>query len=91
MNIAELIALATVRSGKSRGELAAELGYKNQSKLSKLSAGENKPTASEIVYLAMKANLPPVRTLAEIEAEMNPEFRELWMKVSKSEESVREL
>jgi len=91
MNIAELIALATVRSGKSRGELAAELGYKNQSKLSKLSAGENKPTATEIIYLAEKAKLPPVMTLAEIEAEMNPEFKNLWEKIKATASSVREL
>lgn len=91
MNIAELIALATVRSGKSRGELAAELGYKNQSKLSKLSAGENKPTATEIIYLAEKAKLPPVKTLAEIEAEMHPEFAAIWNKVAKASAGITSL
>lgn len=90
MDISELIALATVRSGKSRGELALEMGYKNQSQLSKLSAGEKKPNASEIVYLAVQAKLDPVKTLAEIEEQSHPEFAAIWQRI-KTADSVREL
>lgn len=90
MDMAELIALATVRSGMSRGEMARELHHKDQSRLSKVAAGGLEPKAYEIVYLAEKANLNPVKTLADIESKMHPEFASIWDRVT-GRESVREL
>lgn len=91
MNMAELIALASVRSGKSKGELAKKLGHKDQTRLSKLGVGALEPKASEIVVLAEDANLDPVKTLAEIEAQMHPEFQAIWNKIKETASSVREL
>lgn len=90
MNMAELIALATVRSGMSRGDLARLLGHKDQSRLSKLAAGALEPKATEIVTLAEKAQLDPMKTLGQIESEMHPEFADVWARVT-GQESIREL
>ncbi|MDZ4100701.1 MAG: hypothetical protein U1E12_03380 [Hydrogenophaga sp.] len=90
MEIAELIALAAVRSGKTRKELAEEMGATGQ-KLSKLSAGEHKPNASEIIFLASQAKLPPLKTLAEIEGELHPEFAAIWKKVAKASAGITSL
>lgn len=83
MNMGELIALATVRSGKSKGELARELGYEHQSKLTRLGAGQKAPNASEIVYLAEVAKLPPLETLADIEIQAHPELASAWKRALK--------
>ena len=90
MNMAELIALASVRSGMTRGELAKLLQHKDQSRISKLAAGALEPKATEIVTLAEKAQLDPVKTLGQIESEMHPEFADVWERVT-GQESVREL
>ncbi|MGC1175762.1 hypothetical protein [Polaromonas sp.] len=81
MNIAELIAIASVRSGKKKKELAEEMGHKGQTRLSRISSGEAAPEASEIVYLAQAAQLHPIETLAEIESERHPEFAKIWKAV----------
>ena len=78
MELAELIAIASVRSGKTRGVMAKEMGHKSQSRISRLSAGQLVPEASEIVYLAHEAKLPEMQTLAEIEAERHPQFAKMW-------------
>jgi DNA-binding CsgD family transcriptional regulator len=84
MTMAELIALATVRSGKSKGEIARELGYQHQTKISRLANGEVRPNASEIVYLAEIANLPPLETLAEFESAANPHLAQAWKQALKA-------
>lgn len=78
MKIAELIAIASVRSGKKQKELAEEMGHKDATRLSKLSAGRLAADASEIIYLAQNADLPPVQTLAEFETERHPELAGVW-------------
>jgi hypothetical protein len=78
MTIAELIAIASVRSGKKQKELAEEMGHKDATRLSKLSTGRLAADASEIIYLAQNAKLPPVETLAEFETERRPELAGVW-------------
>jgi hypothetical protein len=84
MTMAELIALATVRSGKSKGELARELGYPHQSKITRLANGDTEPNASEVVYLAGAANLPPLETLAELESAAHPHLAQAWKQALKA-------
>ena len=79
--IKELIALASIRAGKSQQQLSAEMGHKARSRLSKIGAGLLQANASEIVYLATAARLPAVQTLAEIERERHPELAEVWKSV----------
>lgn len=78
MKIAELIALAKVRSGKSQKEMAQEMGLNNPNIISKIATGTREATASEIAYFAVQANLDPLKTLGEIEAERNPELAWVW-------------
>lgn len=44
----------------------------------KLSVGRLAADASETIYLAQNADLPPVQTLAEFETERHPEFAGAW-------------
>lgn len=81
MSIAELIALAAVRSGKRQKAMAEEMGHSDSTRLSKLSSGRLSADASEIVYLAEAAELPPIETLASIESERHPELAQVWEKV----------
>lgn len=78
MRIAELIALAKVRSGKTQIVLAEEMGHGSKHRLTHLAAGRLYADASEIVYLAEEANLPPIKTLAEIESERHPNLAHVW-------------
>jgi hypothetical protein len=78
MNITELIALASIRSGKTRGALSKEMGFAEQSKLSRIANGIKPPTASEIVYLAEQAQLPALETLVEMECQMEPQYSVVW-------------
>lgn len=80
MNIAELIALAKVRSGKTQKEMAADMGYTNAAQISKISSGVKAADASEIVYLAAAAKMQPLQVLAEIESERHPELAAVWRK-----------
>ena len=80
MQIAELIALAKVRSGKSQKEMATEMGYIHPQRISKLSKGELEANASEIVYLAEKANMKPIEVLAEFETQKHPQLAGVWKK-----------
>lgn len=80
MQIAELIALAAIRSGKQRQALADEMGHSDKTRISKIASGRLKADASEIVYLAEAANLPPIQTLADIESERHPELAFVWAK-----------
>jgi hypothetical protein len=88
MNITELIAIASIRSGKNKGELAREMGHANQQRLSRISAGKTTAEASEIVYLAHEAKLPEVATLAEIEAERYPQLAQVWKDVLNRERKM---
>ena len=83
MRMNELIALASVRSGKKQKELAVEMGHNNATRLSRIRNGFLEADASEIVYLAHEAKLPEVKTLAEIEAERHPQLAAMWAKILK--------
>jgi transcriptional regulator with XRE-family HTH domain len=78
MKIAELIALAKVRSGKSQKDMAHDMGYSHPQQLSKIAAGVKAPDASEIIYLATAAQMEPIKVLAEIESERHPELAFVW-------------
>ena len=80
MDIAELIALASIRSGKKKQDLGSEMGHADKSRISKIAAGRLKADASEIVYLAEAAQLPPIQTLADIESARHPELAFVWAK-----------
>lgn len=83
MKIAELIALAKVRSGKSQKDMAEEMGYSHGNYVSKIAKGVKAPDASEIIYFAKEANMPPIKVLADIESERHPELAHVWKEVSK--------
>lgn len=83
MQIKELIALASVRSGKRQGELGREMGHTTKGRISKIGAGILAADASEIIYLAHQAKLPEVETLAEIEAERHPQLAAMWKEILK--------
>lgn len=78
MQIAELIAIAKVRSGKSQKDMAADLHHTHATRISKISKGEAAANASEIIYLAKAAKMDPIRVLAEIESERHPELASVW-------------
>lgn len=78
MNIAELIAMAKIRSGKSQKVMAEEMGYNNANQVSKIATGVKAPDASEIIYLATAAKMPPIEVLADIESQRHPELAAVW-------------
>lgn len=86
MQIKELIALASIRSGKTQGQLGAEMGHRARTRISKIGAGVLAADASEIVYLAHEAKLPEMQTLAEIEAERHPQFAKMWAAIIKQKD-----
>jgi len=65
MNLNDLITLAADQTGSLK-ELAAEMG-KHQNRLSEWKRGAAKPDASEIAFLAERAGVPVLKTVAEIE------------------------
>ena len=73
MRVAELIAIAKIRSGKEQQQMAAEMGV-SASRLSAVSKGKLQPNASEIVYLAQQAQTDPLQAIADIETEREPKF-----------------
>lgn len=78
MDIAELVAIAKVRSGKTQKEMANEMGYEHPAQVSKIATGVKAANASEIIYLAKAAKMDPIRVLAEIESERHPELAGVW-------------
>lgn len=81
MSIAELIALAKVRSGKAQKEMAAEMGHSDHTRISKIATGRAEADASEIIYLAEQAHEPALMALAAIESERHPELAAVWKSV----------
>lgn len=78
MDIAELIALAKVRSGKTQKVMAEEMGHKVKTRISKLGTGRLSADASEIIYLAQAAQMQPIEVLADIESQRHPELAAVW-------------
>lgn len=88
MNIAELIALSKVRSGKTQKEMAGELGLANANVISKISAGTRAADASEIIYFAETAKMNPIEVLAEVESERHPELAAMWERIKTNMRSL---
>jgi hypothetical protein len=61
--------------------MAEEMGHSDSTRLSQLGSGRLSADASEIVYLAEAAELPPIETLASIESKRHPELAQVWEKV----------
>jgi transcriptional regulator with XRE-family HTH domain len=79
MEIKYLIDAAKEKSGQSLGELADEM-HISQTRISEWKKGKYRPGASQIVFLAEKANLPAIKVLAEIEGEWEPSMASYWQK-----------
>ncbi len=77
MKIAELIAIAKIRSGKEQQQMAAEMGI-DPTRLTNIGKGKLKANASEVAYLAHQAKTDPLRAIAEVESEREPKFATMW-------------
>ena len=77
MNIKDLIDAAKNKSGMQLGQIAEEM-HIPQAKLSEWKKGKYRPGASQIIYLAERAELPAIKILAEFEAETHPELAGFW-------------
>lgn len=76
MNLRELIEAAASRTG-SQKDLAAQIG-KDAARITEWKKGKHKPEPGEIIRLAELADLPPLTTLAEIEAQLDEKHSQLW-------------
>ena len=83
MNIKELIDTAKEKSGLALGAMAEEMQI-SQVRISEWKKGKYRPAASQIIYLAERAGLPAIETLANLESESNPAMAQFW-KVAVSE------
>lgn len=72
-----LIDAAKEKSGQSLGDLAREL-ERNRTRISEWRTGKAKPDANEIAFFADKAGLPVIETVAELEAELYPQYASIW-------------
>lgn len=82
MQLNELIDKAARQSAKSQAQIACELGIK-PARISEWKSGVRKPDAGEIAYFAEKAGFQGIEifeTVAEIEAQLRPEFAEVWQR-----------
>lgn len=77
ITVVSLIDAAKEHSGQSLGELATEL-ERSQGRISEWRKGTAKPDANEIAFFADKAGLPIIETVAEIEADLYPQYASLW-------------
>jgi ribosome-binding protein aMBF1 (putative translation factor) len=79
MDVKTLIDTATKTCSITKAQLAAEMG-KAPARISDWSKGHWHPDANEIAYLADRAGLPVIETVAEIEATLYPQYAQLWKK-----------
>ena len=77
MDVKTLIDKATKMCSQTQAQLAAEMG-KSPARISDWRKGHWKPDASEIAFLAEKAGLSVLATVAEIEADLNPRYASIW-------------
>lgn len=76
MDLNDLITLAADQTGSLK-ELAAEMG-KHQNRLSEWKRGAAKPDASEVAFLAERAGVPVLQTVAEIEQQLDSKYASIW-------------
>lgn len=74
----ELIAMATIRSGKKRYQMAEEMGHAGETRLSKIAAGTLAPNSSELAYLARQAGVEPLDAISRYESEKHPALSWIW-------------
>lgn len=77
MDIKNLIEAAKEKSGLQLGAMAQEMQI-SQVRISEWKKGKYRPGASQIIYLAERAELPAIKILAEFEAETHPELAGFW-------------
>lgn len=77
MQIVDLISAAKKASGLKYNQMAEEL-HVTPSTFSAWKKGDYKPSASEIAYLAEKAHLSVLETVAEIESQLRPDLADVW-------------
>lgn len=71
-------------SGLSYGEMAEQLG-KSRARISEWISGKAEPSTDEIAYLAEKAGLPIIKTVAALK----PAFAPLWLRAEAEIEKPR--
>lgn len=76
MTLSELITKAAEKCGSHKA-LATELGV-NQSRFSEWKKGMHRPDVSVIAFLARKAELPVLETVADIEAQIDERYSFIW-------------
>lgn len=79
MNIKELIDAAVKNSGTAQSDLAKELDLA-PARISEIKSGKRKADTNEMAFFADKAGLAVMETIAEIEAEQNPRYAQIWKK-----------
>jgi transcriptional regulator with XRE-family HTH domain len=84
MDVKTLIDIATKTCYGTQGKLAEAMN-RSPARISDWKKGHWNPDANEIAFLADKAGLPVIETVAEIESALNPQYAQLWKK------AVREL
>jgi transcriptional regulator with XRE-family HTH domain len=77
MDVRTLIDQAATKSGQTQAQLADDLGVK-PARLSEWKSGARKPDANEIAYFAVKAKLPVLETVAEIEGSLSSRYAPIW-------------
>lgn len=77
MDVKTLIDTAAKVCSQTQAQLAAEMG-KSPARISDWRKGHWKPDANEIAFLAEKAGLAVLETVADIEAQLNPTYAAVW-------------
>jgi len=76
MTLNDLIDMAATAAG-GKGPLAREMN-KHPARISEWTSGKHKPDASEIAFMAKRAGLPVLRTVADIEQQLDSRYAEVW-------------
>lgn len=76
MNLSHVIEAAAAALGGKK-QLAAAMG-KQPARISEWLSGRQKPDAHEIAFMAERAGLPVLETVAEVEAELDPRYSSIW-------------
>ena len=76
LTLSELIDAAADESG-SRSALARDMNTRPQ-RINEWARGAAKPDAHDIAFLARKAGLPVLETVAEIEAQLDERYASIW-------------